>query len=220
MAVPRAPFFLLVVAALLPACRKPVVESYRVPKEKAVAASADPTAPAGSVANAPANAPAAPAMGAAGGMANTAVPTASGAGLTWTPPAHWTSKSGSAMRKATFGVKGAGGAEAELSITAFPGDVGGDLANLNRWRGQVELPPITQAQLEKETQHVDHNGLHMTVADIGGTGANAKRILGAMIPFEGATWFVKLIGPDAVVAQERAAFTAFLDSIKPASTAK
>ena len=50
----------------------------------------------------------------------------------------WVVKPPAPMRKATFGVP-AGSAEADLSITAFPGDVGGELANINRWRGQVGL---------------------------------------------------------------------------------
>ena len=155
-------------------------------------------------------------------MANTAVATASGPGLAWTAPAHWKNKPGSAMRKGSYAVTAEGiTGEADLSITAFPGDVGGDLANLNRWRGQINLPPITQAQFESATQHLDRNGLHMTVVDIAGTGPDAKRILGAMVPHEGSTWFFKLLGPDALVAKEKSAFIAFLDTVKAAApTAK
>lgn len=195
---------LLALTALLTACGKPAVETYRVPKEAAPVASL-------------------PAMGgtmaAPGGnaMADTPVATANGAALSWTAPAHWKPKPGSAMRKGSYAVTREGIAgEADLSITAFPGDVGGDLANLNRWRSQIQLPPITQADFESSTQHVDRNDLHMTVVDIASSGADAQRILGAMIPVGGATWFFKLMGPEALVAQEKAAFTAFLDTIKPA----
>jgi hypothetical protein len=152
-------------------------------------------------------------------MANTAVATASGAGLTWTAPAHWTAKPAGAMRKGSYAIKGDGG-EADLSITAFPGDVGGDLANLNRWRGQIQLPPVSQSEFEAVTRHLDHNGLHLTVVDIASTGANPQRILGAMVPFEGATWFFKLMGPDQVVAPQKAAFATFLESIKPSAPSK
>jgi hypothetical protein len=187
-------------------CREAQVTSYRVPKEK------DPELPA-----AAANAAANPGDPAGAAMANTPVATASGAGLTWVAPAHWKAKPASAMRKGSFAVPGEGGVDADLSITAFPGDVGGDLANLNRWRGQIQLPPIAAAEFGSATQHVDLNGLHLTVVDIAGTGANAQRILGAMIPFGGATWFIKLLGPDAVVAREKAAFTAFLATVKPSA---
>jgi hypothetical protein len=122
------------------------------------------------------------------------------------------------MRKGSFAITGEGG-EADLSITAFPGNVGGDLANLNRWREQIGLKPVTEAEFEAAAQRMEKNGLRMTVVDLVGTGGDAKRILGAMIPHGGATWFVKLMGPDALVAKEKSAFLAFLETIKapPAS---
>jgi hypothetical protein len=152
-------------------------------------------------------------------MANTAVATAGGAGLTWVAPAHWKAKPASAMRKGSFAISGEGG-EADLSITAFPGNVGGDLANLNRWREQLQLPPIAQAEFEAAVQRLEPNGLKMTVVDLVGTGTNAQRILGAMIPHGSATWFVKLSGPDALVAKEKPAFLAFLNTIQAPPAAK
>ena len=123
------------------------------------------------------------------------------------------------MRKGSFAITGEGG-EGDLSITAFPGNVGGELANLNRWREQVKLPPVTQAEFEAAAQRSEKNGLQRTVVDLVGTGSGAQRILGAMIPYGGATWFVKLTGPDALVAKEKPAFLAFLDTIKAAPAAQ
>ena len=207
--IPRSvpPALVALIAVFAGSCRQPKVESYRVPKETVAETAPSPHAGSRPMAG--------PTPG-DGSMANTPVATATGAGLTWTAPAQWKPKPESAMRKGSFAITGEGG-EADLSITAFPGDVGGDLANLNRWRGQLELPPITQAQFDTATTHLDRNDLHMTVVDIVGTGPNAKRILGAMIPHGGSTWFVKLMGPDALVAREQAAFAAFLDTIKPAA---
>src|SRR4051812_22881438 len=122
---PRILLFSLV--AGLSGCRDAKVAYYRVPKEK--------------VEEPPASASATPGHS----MADTAVPTAQGADLTWTAPAAWKSKPAGAMRKGSFAVTGENGETADLSITAFPGDVGGDLANINRWRGQIQLPPITDA---------------------------------------------------------------------------
>jgi hypothetical protein len=216
---------LLALTILFASCRKPEVQTYRVAKEPtpSTADAAGASAGRGASSNAPVG-PAAP--GAASGanaagstMANTGVTTAGGPGLTWTAPSHWKAKPPSAMRKGSFVIEGAGG-EADLSITAFPGDVGGDHANLNRWRSQIDLPPISAAEFESAAQRMEKNGLRMTVVDVAGTGANAKRILGAMIPYEGATWFVKLTGPEALVAREKPAFMAFLDSIKAPAAAK
>jgi hypothetical protein len=190
---------------LLSACRDREIASYRVPKEK------DPEMPMpGAAAKAAA---AAPMSGDA--MANTAVTTAQGNDLTWTAPAAWKAKPASAMRKGSYAVTGENGAEADLSITAFPGDVGGDLANLNRWRGQIQLPPLAASDLATATTHADINGLHVTVVDFANpSAANAQRILGAIVPVQGATWFFKLTGPDALVAKEKPAFEEFLKTIK------
>lgn len=150
-------------------------------------------------------------------MANTPVATASGAGLSWSAPAEWKSKPASAMRKGSYTVPGNGGADGDLSITAFPGDVGGELANVNRWRGQIQLPPITEGELATQVQRLEANGLSIGVVDIVATGANPNRILGAYVPYGGATWFIKLSGPDPVVSGAKPAFLAFLQTIKPSA---
>jgi hypothetical protein len=196
------------------ACRDQKVSSYRVPKEKdaqlPTATAAMPAAP---------NSPMPPAADASAGanatMAATPVATASGAGLAWTAPATWKAKAGSAMRKGSYTV-GDAGAEADLSITAFPGDVGGEVANVNRWRGQVSLPPIADAEVAATVTRLTANNLAITVVDFAGTGANAQRVLGAIVPFGGATWFFKMIGPDAVVAKARPDFLAFVKTVKAA----
>jgi hypothetical protein len=202
------PSVLTLVIGLTTGCQKEEITTYRIPKEQHPSAKTAASTP-------PATSP----TPAGGDMANTAVATASGAPLAWTPPAAWTAKPAGAMRKGSYTVKGDEG-EADFAITAFPGDVGGDLANLNRWRGQLSLPPLNQSDFAAATEHVDHNGLHMTVVDILGTGDKPQRILGAMIPHGGATWFFKLTGPAALVAREKPAFTAFLATIKPAAPAK
>lgn len=205
----------LAALSLLPACREAKVASYRIPKEAVPSVASAKEGPAANTlpdGHPPIDATAAPASG-LDAMANTAVPTGT-AHVTWTAPAHWTAKPASAMRKGSFAIKGAGG-EADLSITAFPGDTGGLLANLNRWRGQIGLAPLSAAQLEANLAHLDANGLHFEVVDFAGTANGAPtRILGAVLPRPGETWFFKLMGPDALVAGEKAAFTAFLQTVQ------
>lgn len=195
----RAPLCVVLFATLLlAACKDREIVSYRAPKDP-------PPAMAG-----PASA--APAAGDA--MASTAVPTGSDR-LAWTAPADWIAKAPGAMRKGSFTIKGADGTEADLSITAFPGDTGGLLANLNRWRGQIALPPFAESELDAAVQHFDGAGLHFDVADFAGTANGAPtRIIGAVLSRPGETWFFKLMGPDALVASQKAAFLNFLGSVK------
>jgi len=210
-ALPSA--FFVTFLFVLTGCRDQPVASYRVKKEEvatpraaAPAAQPAPSAPASQPSTAPASAP---------DMASTAVPTAKGDGLTWTAPSHWTVKPASAMRRGSFSIKGSDGAVGDLAITAFPGNVGGNLANVNRWRGQIQLPPIGEADLDKALVHLDANGLHLDVVDLQGpAGADTQRILGAIVPYGDATWFFKLSGPDALVASEKSAFMTFLQTIK------
>ncbi len=209
-------FLLLATCTLFPACRDAKVTSYRVPKEKPEElppgmASAAASTNAGTVPTPGSQpAPTAPALD----MANTAVPTANGSDLTWSAPAGWKPKAPGAMRKGSFTVAGADG-DADLSITAFPGDVGGELANLNRWRGQIQLAPLTEADLAAATTRFEQNGLSFVVVDfVSPSSVKPARILGAIVPFNGATWFFKLMGPDATVFATKPAFLEFLKTVR------
>ena len=196
----------LALVLLAAACRDGSVVSYRIPKEIDPA----PPAAAASADNPHANLPVA-----SSDMANTAVVKAEGADLQWTAPAHWQPKPASAMRKASYTIEGDGGAAADVSVTAFPGDVGGEFANVNRWRGQLGLPPIAESELDSAVLRREQAGLRVTIVDLAGAGpAAGHRLLGAIVPFGNATWFFKLTGPDALVARERAAFLEFVNTIK------
>lgn len=143
---------------------------------------------------------------------------AQGNALTWTAPAHWQAKQLSSFRKGSYSVPGEGGAAGDLAITAFPGDTGGLFANVNRWRGQIGLAPVAESELEAAIQRLDVNGFKIILFDATGTtNGQAMRLLGAMVPYDGQTWFFKLTGPEALVAKEQAAFREFLATIKAAT---
>lgn len=198
-------------------CRKQSVETYRIPKETDA-----PMPLLGSASTAPAQSggteSASPAS-ALNSMAGTPVATAEGAALTWSAPPEWKQKSASSMRKGSYAVPGEGAADGDLAITAFPGDVGGELANVNRWRGQVQLQPIAESELSSHIERREHNGLRFAIVDIVGTGQPPQRILGAAVPLGNATWFFKLSGPVDVVEKAKPAFLKFLQTVKPAAPA-
>jgi len=195
----------------LTACRESKVTAYRIPKEKEIELP-DGHPPAGMVLpGADVTAGAMPGSD----MANAApVPTASGPGLTWTAPADWQLQPPAPMRKATFAVAGPEGS-AELTVTAFPGDVGGELANVNRWRGQVGFAPLTAETLDQNLDRIESNSLHVAIVDITDP-AKPKGTLGAIIPYSGGTWFFKLSGPTASVQRQKQVFLTFLKTVKGA----
>jgi hypothetical protein len=108
---------------------------------------------------------------------------------------------------------------ADMAVTTFPGDVGGDLANINRWRGQLNLAPIAAAQLSDATTIIAAPAGEFLLADMTGDvtddTSSRKRTLGAWLkqPAQNRTWFFKLTGDTELVAAERDAFLAFLQTV-------
>src|SRR5690349_3907522 len=73
-----------------------------------------------------------------------ASPAPAQAKVVWDTPEGWRAViADQPMRVATF--RAGPGDGVEVSVTAFPGDVGGLLANVNRWRGQVGLAPAQES---------------------------------------------------------------------------
>lgn len=126
--------------------------------------------------------------------------------VTWIAPQGWESvASDQQMRLATFRP---GPGLPEVSLTAFPGDTGGLLANINRWRGQIGLGPIDEAQLAQTVQTDTVEGVKVTTVDI--TGASGQEMLGAIVvPGDGKTWFVKATGDPDAIARLKPAFSVF-----------
>lgn len=89
----------------------------------------------------------------------------------WTLPKDWKEQPGSEMRYATLMVPGEG-KPMELTVI-FLGKPEGDfrLTNLNRWRGQLKLPPIDEEKLASETTTLELPGTTATLVDLLGTAA-------------------------------------------------
>lgn len=137
-------------------------------------------------------------------------PTGDG-GLAWNTPPGWSERAPSGMRRADFVV--GGDPRAECYLVTLGGGGGGLLANVNRWRDQMSLPPIDEAQLA-EAERVAFLGTEALLVDFEGTftgmggdqEGEAYRLLGLVGLAGGEARFLKLTGPTEVVARERDAF--------------
>lgn len=189
---------------LLTGCERAKPTSYQIPKEER---SVQMPMPGAAAAAAPA------ATGSAGngmrvlpGMQDAAE--AAGE-ILYTVPTGWTELPASGLRKATLQVSDANGS-AELTVLVFPGDVGGTLANINRWRGQIGLDPATEPELPSMSEAYSisqHRGLYVRLL------SEPQSILGGLLPFHGNTWFFKFMGDSATVQANETQMKAFLDSI-------
>jgi hypothetical protein len=136
--------------------------------------------------------------------------TPSSAPLTWTTPPGWTAIQPVAMRVASFKLAGASDETADVSIVPLPGMAGGDMANVNRWRGQVGLQPAPVDVLQNSAQAVEAGGQSARLYDLAGT---SSRIIGVIQHRDGTAWFYKMTGNPDLVGQQKPAFVAFLQSL-------
>src|SRR5262245_40779918 len=72
-----------------------------------------------------------------------AMDSAAPASVHWTAPAYLIEQAASGFRKGSFLVRDTDGKTADVSVISFPEAAGGLLANVNRWRDQLKLAPIT-----------------------------------------------------------------------------
>jgi hypothetical protein len=102
-------------------------------------------------------------------------------------------------------------------VSAFPGDVGGLLANVNRWRRQVGLPPMPETDVQKEVKQLDPVPGKMMLVDITGTdpkNSQPARLVGIIVPQAGQTWFYKLMGDPNVVGTQKDVLVQFAKSVQ------
>ena len=92
------------------------------------------------------------------------------------------------------------------------------LMNVNRWRDQLGLPELDEAQLMDALKKVKVGSADGLAVDFTGPGKppgkGQRRILGVVVSRQGLTWFIKMDGPADLVGDQKAAFDKFLGSVK------
>jgi hypothetical protein len=147
-----------------------------------------------------------------------AVAPAAGEGpLSWTTPPGWKQLPGNEMRFASFQV----GDDPKILLSVIPlGMEAGKVPdNVNRWEGQLGLPPTPADKLDSVVKKISANGLEINAVDLSSpAGTNPPmRMLAAMTNAGGRVWFFKLSGPADVVGKQKDNFDAFIKSIKPSA---
>lgn len=136
--------------------------------------------------------------------------------LRWKTPTGWKENPPSQFRVASFAVTGADGKQADISVIPLPGGAGGDLSNVNRWRGQVGLAPVSEAEFAGLGEPVTVAGKETKLFDLDGASADgvSSRILAVIQHRDGVAWFYKMTGDSALVGKEKPAFIEFLKSVE------
>jgi hypothetical protein len=193
-------------ACLLPGCEDESIQSYQAPK-------------------APAYVPPDP-MGLADGHDHASP------GITWKVPEGWQpveDKSG--MATATFeaaspppDINAPGDSQdaqapdpARITVTVLAGQAGGILGNINRWRRQVGLEPISSVEDQPMTGiQIDQSPAGLIDLVSPPDAKDLQRMLVVLIPRqqENQTWFFKMTGPDDTVNLQKQNFVAFVESVR------
>jgi hypothetical protein len=179
-------------------CKREEIQVYQAPKE------------------APAGAPAA----AAGAAASPHGGAPAGGRVPWTVPDGWGTKaSSSSMRIASYEVKADDGRSLDISVIPLGGQSGSLLENVNRWRNELKLAPVTEADLDAQVKPVligSTTGKLLNIVSEQATleGKFRERTLAALLNLEGTTIFFKLRGEDRLAGENEPKFLAWLKSVQ------
>jgi hypothetical protein len=192
------------VLLLVGGCRREEVSTFRVAKDL------PPAAPTGESMATSHQSPATPPPGMAGDVPIPATPTGAEA-LKWKLPTGWSQSFPGGMRFATFKIPGTG--KIDGSVVTLPGDAGGELPNVNRWRGQIGLGPTDAAGLAAARSTARSKLGPVNVYDFTSEGTKKSRLVAAILMVDGNAWFIKLTGDAEPVTAARADFLRLLESL-------
>ena len=102
----------------------------------------------------------------------------------------------------------------DVSVITLPGTAGGELANVNRWRGQIGLPPTDDAGLAKSRSAVKAPAGGVSVYDFTSEGATPSRMVAGLLVTSGNSWFIKMVGDPGPVASARRDFISLLETLR------
>jgi len=139
-------------------------------------------------------------------------------------PKNWEPQPLSQMRLASFLVRGANGATADVSFVMLGPAAGNVLDNVNRWLGQIKQPAVNEEKLRSMIQPLATTRGDIAVVDLSGEPENGDpnkdgRIIGAIASDETGTAFFKMRGNVALVGAEKENFLKWVSASRSAMTA-
>jgi len=145
--------------------------------------------------------------GSAGGNASADLP------FTFSAPAEWQSAPVGPFAKLTYRIVQDGQA-GEITVSSLSAAANDLLSNVNRWRGQVQLAPLTPAELATQVTTLELGSAQGSYVNLDGSGTSGQSILGAIAVHGDSAWFFKFKGPAPLVTRERERFESFMKSVR------
>ena len=119
------------------------------------------------------------------------------------------------MRKAAFVIQD-GDRKVEVTAIDLVARGGELLPNVNRWRGQIQLGEIDQAELDKSLRHIQVDDVEGDYVElVGPEGTESRQAILAVVALQGGkAWFFKLWGDAELAQQEKDRFEQFVKSVR------
>jgi len=132
--------------------------------------------------------------------------------LDWTLPKDWTQTLTGGVRYATLKPPVSG--NLDVSVVELAGTAGGELPNVNRWRGQIGLPPLEPDALPQARKAIVSKAGTVSLYDFTGEGTQKSRLVAGLLSSSDNTWFFKMTGDADSVAKALPDFTRLLASLR------
>jgi len=132
-------------------------------------------------------------------------------------PAEWKpGRTSGGVRLAAYNIEENGVLAAEVTVTPLPVHSGDLAANVDRWRGELKLPPSKPDELKNETKSLVIDGEAADYVHLVGPEDASPReaTLGVILRRPDRVWFFKLRGKPEIVEREKQRFEEFVKSVK------
>ncbi len=132
--------------------------------------------------------------------------------VVWQAPADWELEATGQFLTAAYGLPGGG----RVTVSKLGGDGGGLAANVNRWRGQVGMKPVSEEELGGLPVEVPGSGKQMLLYNLApeNLAADADGILAAVLPLDSETWYFKFTAPTEILREKGGVFMDFLRTVR------
>jgi hypothetical protein len=123
-------------------------------------------------------------------------------------PEGWRTLIAGQMQVAKFAVPMQGEETAQVTVSVFPNDTGGPVANIARWRRQLGMPDVPAPEVGALIKPIEgvEDGIYADLQH------EKRRLIGAIVHRGDQWWFYKLMGDEAAVAAARESFLNFAKS--------
>ena len=131
--------------------------------------------------------------------------------FTWDVPKSWIPQDKGSVRLASYKIPLLD-SFADLSITKFGGNAGGETANVNRWRKQLKLPELTESEI-KASAYIGQSKMgNYSIYKISNEANLNSSFLCMILPIDDSTIFVKLNATESGIKILENEFNAFCSS--------